>query len=95
MKTTELPQVVVSMTSFPQAITFAVKALQSLLDGSVLPDKLILYLTFSQFGEAGIPEELTRLAESNPVDKISDSSAGDKRHGIRHKQVIFFVRINV
>ena len=70
MKTTELPQVVVSMTSFPQAITFAVKALQSILDGSVLPDKLILYLTFSQFGEAGIPEELTRLAESNPVFEI-------------------------
>ncbi|MGM9741327.1 MAG: glycosyltransferase [Candidatus Cryptobacteroides sp.] len=70
MNKTEHPQVVVSMTSFPQAIPYAVKAVQSILDGSVLPDKLILYLTFSQFGEAGIPEELTRLAGSNPVFEI-------------------------
>ena len=44
---TERPQVVVSMTSFPQAIPYAVGALRSLLQGSVLPDKLILYLTFA------------------------------------------------
>ena len=70
MKQTEKPQVVVSMTSFPQAIQYAYKAIRSILEGSVLPDKLILYLTFSQFGEAGIPEELTRLAEDNPVFEI-------------------------
>ncbi len=68
--TTQKPQVVVSMTSFPQAIPYAYKAIRSILEGSVLPDKLILYLTFSQFGEAGIPEELTRLAEDNPVFEI-------------------------
>lgn len=58
------------MTSFPAAIPYAAQAIRSILKGSVLPDKLILYLTFSQFGENGIPEELKSLAESNPVFEI-------------------------
>lgn len=63
-------QVIISMTSFPAAIAYAEKAIRSLLRGSVLPDKLVLYLTFAQFGEAGIPEGLTRLQENNPVFEI-------------------------
>lgn len=43
------PEVIVSMTSFPAAIQYAEKAILSLLRGSVIPDRLILYLTFSQF----------------------------------------------
>lgn len=70
MLTTQRPQVVVSMTSFPQAISFAIKAVRSLLAGSVLPDKLVLYLTFSQFGKAGLPDELQQLAESNPIFEV-------------------------
>ena len=65
-------QVIVSMTSFPAAIQYAAKAVKSLLDGSVLPDKVVLYLTFSQFGEEGVPQELVSLAESNPVFEIRD-----------------------
>lgn len=63
-------QVVISMTSFPAAIAYAEKAIQSLLRGCVLPDKLVLYLTFSQFGDAGIPVSLLKLQESNPVFEI-------------------------
>ena len=59
---TERPQVVVSMTSFPQAIPYAVGALRSLLQGSVLPDKLILYLTFAQFADGVIPEDARTLS---------------------------------
>ena len=70
MLPTQRPQVVVSMTSFPQAISFAIKAIRSLLAGSVLPDKLVLYLTFSQFGKAGLPDELQQLAESNPIFEV-------------------------
>ena len=44
-------QVIVSMTSFPAAIAYAERAVRSILAGSVLPDKVVLYLTFSQFGE--------------------------------------------
>ncbi len=64
------PEVVVSMTSFPQAISYAVKAVRSILNGAVLPDKLVLYLTFSQFGEAGLPDELTQLSKENPLFEI-------------------------
>lgn len=72
MTTPKTPQqeVVVSMTSFPQAISFAVPSLLSILRGSVLPDRLILYLTYSQFGEAGIPQELKRLQEEYPIFEI-------------------------
>lgn len=63
-------QVIVSLTSFPAAISFAVKAVKSILGGTVLPDKIVLYLTFSQFGESGIPEELQELAENNLVFEI-------------------------
>lgn len=62
--------VVVSMTSFPAAIPYAARAIRSILNGAVLPDKLVLYLTFSQFGEKGIPEELLKLAENHTVFEI-------------------------
>ncbi len=67
---TNKPQVIVSMTSFPAAIAYATKAIESVLNGTVLPDKLVLYLTFSQFEECGIPAELTSLAKSNPIFEI-------------------------
>lgn len=63
-------QVVVSLTSFPAAITYAEQAIKSVLNGSVLPDKLILYLTFAQFEENGIPESLRALSESSPIFEI-------------------------
>ena len=63
-------QVVISMTSFPAAIKFAEQAVRSLLNGSVLPDKLILYVTLSQFAEGEMPETLLALAKQNPVFEI-------------------------
>ena len=65
-------QVIVSLTSFPAAIPYAAGAVQSILNGSVLPDKVVLYLTFAQFGEAGIPQELQKLANENPRFEIRD-----------------------
>lgn len=63
-------QVIVSMTSFPAAIPYAQKAVESILKGSVLPNKIILYLTFSQFGEKGIPQDLLDLSTNNPIFEI-------------------------
>ena len=63
-------QVVVSMTSFPEAIPYAAQAIQSILNGSVLPDKLILYLTFSQFEKGEIPESLKSLSERNSIFEV-------------------------
>lgn len=69
---TDIPQqqVIVSLTSFPAAIPYATRAIQSILNGSVLPDKVVLYLTFSQFKEGEIPQELLKLANDNSIFEI-------------------------
>lgn len=36
----------------------------------MLPDRLVLYLTFSQFGEEGIPQELLELQKSSDIFEI-------------------------
>ena len=63
-------KVIVSLTSFPAAISYATQAVKSILAGSVLPDKIVLYLTFSQFVDIGIPEDLTNLEKNNPIFEI-------------------------
>lgn len=63
-------KIIVSLTSFPAAIMFVEKAVLSILDGSVKPDKVVLYLTFSQFSDTKIPQELFDLAEKNPLFEI-------------------------
>lgn len=64
------PQVVVSLTSFPPAIPYAVKTVQSILCGSVLPDKLVLYLAAPEFEGIALPSELLALEADNPVFEI-------------------------
>ena len=63
-------QVIVSLTSFPAAIPYAIQAIRSILSGAVLPDKVVLYLTVSQFGENGVPQELRQLAADNSIFEI-------------------------
>ena len=63
-------KVIVSLTSFPAAIPYAVDAIKSILSGNTLPDKLVLYLTFSQFKDSKIPLELMALAKKNPLFEI-------------------------
>ena len=41
------PQVIVSMTSFPAAISYAERAILSLLEGSVLPESGALSYRFT------------------------------------------------
>jgi len=65
-------KVIVSLTSFPAAIPFATGAIKSILAGKVLPDKIVLYLTFSQFENSEIPTELIELAKRNPIFEIKN-----------------------
>ena len=66
-------QVVVSMTSFPAAIGYAEQAIQYLLNGSVLPDKLVLYLTLSQFeGQEQLLDGVRQLANKSPIFEVRD-----------------------
>lgn len=69
---TRKQQVVVSMTSFPEAIPYAVQALRSILNGSVLPDRLVLYLTFAQFDGGRIPESLRALSAESGIFEVRD-----------------------
>ncbi len=69
---TKKKQVIVSLTSFPAAIPYAAEAIKSILAGSVLPDKVVLYLTFAQFENNSIPQNLITLAKENPLFEIRD-----------------------
>ncbi|MCD8288557.1 MAG: glycosyltransferase [Prevotella sp.] len=69
---TQKRQVVVSMTTFPAAVPYAQQAILSILKGSVLPDKLVLYLFFRQFPDGCPPEDLTALSRKNPIFEIRD-----------------------
>lgn len=69
---TDKRQTIVSLTSFPAAIPYAIHSIQSILEGTTLPDKIVLYLTFSQFKETGIPQELLDMAKQNPRFEIRD-----------------------
>jgi hypothetical protein len=63
-------RIIVSLTSFSAAIQFAVQAVQSILEGSVKPDKIILYLTASQFPNGEISPELVALMQENPLFEV-------------------------
>lgn len=63
-------KVIVSLTSFPAAIPYAKDAVKSILAGNTLPDKVVLYLTFSQFKDSKIPIELMALANNNQLFEI-------------------------
>lgn len=60
------------MTSFPAAISYAAQAIQSILNGSVLPDKVVLYLTLSRFGgeEPSSLHDLFNLSKANKIFEI-------------------------
>lgn len=61
------------MTSFPAAIGYAEQAVQYILKGSVLPDKLVLYLTLSQFeGQEQLLDGVKRLANQSPIFEVRD-----------------------
>lgn len=66
-------KVIVSLTSFPPAIGYAVIAIRSLLAGSVMPDKIVLYLNLSQFPEGRPPREITRLTTENPLVEVRNA----------------------
>lgn len=52
---------IVSLTSFPPAIGYAARAIRSILAGSVLPDKVVLWLALPQFPDGRVPAEIEPL----------------------------------
>ncbi len=63
------PRVIVSLTSFPAAIHLVPEVIKSILEGTVLPDKIVLYLASPQFPANEIPAEIEALKE-NPIFEV-------------------------
>lgn len=64
------PKIIVSLTSFPAAIPYAVQAIRSVLGGSLLPDKLVLYLDTDKFPGEVLPPELEALKAESPIFEV-------------------------
>jgi hypothetical protein len=62
-------KVVVSLTSFPAAVHLVPAAVRSILAGSVLPDRVVLYLAEEQFPGRRVPAEIEGLTE-NPLFEV-------------------------
>ena len=61
------------MTSFPAAISYAQQAIHYILQGTVVPDKLVLYLTLAQFeGQEQLLAPLQQLAKECPTFEVRD-----------------------
>lgn len=67
---TENAKIIVSLTSFPEAIPYAVQAIKSVLRGTLLPDKVVLYLDTWKFPEGILPPELESLVAENPIVEV-------------------------
>ena len=59
-------RIIVSLTSFPAAIPYAIQAIRSVLNGTLKPDKIVLYLDTKKFPNGKIPNELEDLKKENP-----------------------------
>ncbi|MDL2243255.1 glycosyltransferase [Bacteroidales bacterium OttesenSCG-928-J19] len=70
MRSDNSPRVIVSLTSFPAAISYAVGAIRSILEGSALPDRIILYLTYSQFPGGEVPAIIRELEKREPLFEV-------------------------
>ncbi len=63
-------RIIVSLTSFPEAIPYAVEAIRSILRGSLQPDKIVLHLDTQKFPDGKLPPELEKLQKESPLLEI-------------------------
>lgn len=63
-------KIIVSLTSFPEAVPYAVQAIRSILNGSLLPDKIVLYIDTRKFPEENLPLELEKLKAESSIFEV-------------------------
>ncbi|MBE6288523.1 MAG: glycosyltransferase [Mediterranea massiliensis] len=63
-------KIIVSLTSFPEAIPYAVQAIRSVLRGSLLPEKVVLYLDTPKFPDGKLPSELETLKAESSIFEV-------------------------
>ena len=66
---TRNPKIIVSLTTFPARINTVYKTISTLLQQTVKPDKVVLWLAEEQFPEKNLPENLTNLEQYGLVIK--------------------------
>jgi hypothetical protein len=66
----QMKKIIVSLTSFPEALPFAARAIRSILEGSVLPDKIFLYLTDQQFPNGKIPPDIEDIFTLSSIFEV-------------------------
>ena len=76
-------KIIVSLTSFPKRINVVKYAIMSLMIQTILPDRIVLWLSKEQFPEQEIPQPLTELVKKGLEVKFVD---GDLRS---HKKYIY------
>ncbi|MDO4188923.1 MAG: hypothetical protein Q4D29_08010 [Lachnospiraceae bacterium] len=59
----DAPRIIVSLTTFPGRINIVYKALYSIMNQTVKPDMIILWLSRDQFRDIQLPKELTDLSQ--------------------------------
>lgn len=69
-KSSSHPQIIVSLTSFPAAIPYAVQAIRSILKGTLHPDKVVLYLDTQKFPDGILPLELEALKTESAIFEV-------------------------
>lgn len=63
-------KIIVSLTSFPAAIPYAVEAIRYILKGSLQPDKIVLYLDTQKFPGGMLPSELETLKAESSIFEV-------------------------
>ena len=63
-------QIIVSLTSFPAALPYAAQAIRSILQGTLLPDKIVLYLDTQKFPDGTLPAEIEALKAECPFFEV-------------------------
>lgn len=63
-------RIIVSLTSFPEAIPYAVQAIRSVLRGRMLPDKIVLYLDTQKFPGGTLPQEIVSLKSECSIFEV-------------------------
>lgn len=63
-------KIIVSLTSFPAALPYAVQAIRTILNGSLLPDRIVLYLDTQKFPEEIVPPEVEQLKTESPLFEV-------------------------
>lgn len=63
-------KIIVSLTTFPAAVPYAAEAIRSVLKGSLLPDRIVLYLDTHKFSGRSLPAELEQLKTESPIFEV-------------------------